>query len=437
MMTHAPARERTEATYFTVTIGGACTNLSAAVRHNPANCASPPVGLYRHVVIYDAIIVGAGPAGSAAALVAHQRGLDVAVIDKATFPRDKTCGDGLTAQALRLLRELGCDVTVLPSAQPIAHTVMTRPDGSAIALPLPNATDYSVVVPRRDLDAMLVDRVGSTGAPMFFGEGVARLDVDQHISVTTDVGRTLQARYVIAADGHYSRVRRLQQQDATRDVGEWHAVRQYFDNVHTPDLVIDFAPDLLPGYAWVFPLPNGRANVGMCVLRSDSRNGRALRDLWQTTLTREPMRAAIGAGTPAESVHAWPIPSGYQRNKLTDHRVLYVGDAAAVVDPLTGEGIAQALETGMLAAHAIADGGPNVAARYRAAVEQHIGRDHRFARALRRILGTRVGATVAFTAIDANAWTRRNFARWMFEDYPRATILTPERWSALRRRSSH
>ncbi len=105
-----------------------------------------------------------------------------------------------------------------------------------------------------------------------------------------------------------------------------------------------------------------------------------------------------------------------------------MGDAAGVVDPLTGEGIAQALETGILAGEAVATPGDDVAARYRRAVRSALGPDLRFAAALQRMLAHPVGCRTAMAAVAMSPWTRRNFARWMFEDYPRALLLTPSRW---------
>jgi flavin-dependent dehydrogenase len=111
--------------------------------------------------------------------------------------------------------------------------------------------------------------------------------------------------------------------------------------------------------------------------------------------------------------------------------VLFAGDAAGVVDPMTGEGIAQALETGALAAEAVAAGRePDaVSAQYRRSVGRALGRDLRFASALQTLLRSPLGARGAIAAAGLTPWTRRNFARWMFEDYPRALILTPDRWS--------
>jgi flavin-dependent dehydrogenase len=129
-------------------------------------------------------------------------------------------------------------------------------------------------------------------------------------------------------------------------------------------------------------------------------------------------------------MRAWPIPTRFDPSRLTAGRVLFAGDAAGVVDPMTGEGIAQAMESGALAAQSIALGGDadDVTARYRTSVEEALGADLRLAAALQRVLGTAMGTRLALSAIGASGWTRRNVARWMWEDYPRALLLTPRRW---------
>jgi flavin-dependent dehydrogenase len=143
------------------------------------------------------------------------------------------------------------------------------------------------------------------------------------------------------------------------------------------------------------------------------------------------LRDILGpAARATEPVRAWPIPTRYDPTRLSNGRVLFAGDAASVVDPMTGEGIAQALETGALAAEAVATAGePDaVSSRYRRSVERALGRDLRFASALQTLLRSTVGARGAIGAAGLTPWTRRNFARWMFEDYPRALVLTPDRW---------
>ncbi len=143
------------------------------------------------------------------------------------------------------------------------------------------------------------------------------------------------------------------------------------------------------------------------------------------------MRDILGPRAEPESPHrAWPIPSHLEPARLAHGRVLFAGDAAGVVDAMTGEGIAQALETGVLAARAaLGDDAPEAtAARYRADVDRALGRDLRFASRLQRVLAHPRGAELALRTVDLSPWTRRNFARWMFEDYPRAILFTPDRW---------
>jgi geranylgeranyl reductase family protein len=375
----------------------------------------------------DVVVIGAGPAGTAAAIAAARNGGRVVCVDKALFPRDKTCGDGLTANALRVLAALGVTNTDLAGAGPafVRETILVSPGGRRVHLPLPSDGAHAAVVSRHRLDAALVEVARRTGVDV--REGAAVIAVDQDggkVRCTFDDGFAIAAPYAVAADGHWSAVRRLLEPNAPRDLGEWHAVRQYFDGVDDERLWVIFERDLLPGYAWVFPLPGGRANVGYGVLRSKGRSGRELKDLWPDLLARPVMREILGArARAAEAVRAWPIPTRYDRARLVRGRVLFAGDAAGVVDPMTGEGIAQALESGLLAAEAIASGGD-----YRRLVHRRLGRDLKFSHFLQRILERPLGARAAIGAAGLTPWTRRNFARWMWEDYPRALLGTPDRW---------
>ena len=384
----------------------------------------------------DVLVVGAGPAGIAAALTAHARGLSTACLDRATFPRDKTCGDGLTASALRLLEELGVGVPGIASTQPVTTVVLRGPNGRIIELPLPRDGHHAVVTTRLDLDAALVDRARAVGVTVLEGQAVTGIDIARSVvTIERDDGHRPSARYVIAADGHYSSVRRLTAPEPDRDLGSWHAFRQYFSGVDDDRLWVLFEADLLPGYAWVFPLPGGRANVGFGVLRDDRTSGKQLAALWRDLLDRPALRDVLGPRAEPEAPHrAWPIPASFDPRRATAGRVLFAGDAAGVVDPMTGEGIAQALESGILAARAIADGiaeGRPVAAvdaTYRRTLDRALGRDLRLAHRLQFLLRKPASATAVLALVDATSWTRRNFARWMFEDYPRALAITPDRW---------
>jgi flavin-dependent dehydrogenase len=196
-----------------------------------------------------------------------------------------------------------------------------------------------------------------------------------------------------------------------------------------------FEPDLLPGYAWSFPLPDGRANVGFGLPRQAGRPSGEMAQVWAGLADRPALRAVLGPAAQPESPHrAWPIPARVTSSPLTaaGNRVLFAGDAARATDPMTGEGIAQALETATLAADAILAGSAEdparVAGRYRRDVARNLAPNHHLSVALSRALRHRKGARGAIRVVGATEWTRRNFARWLFEDYPRAALLTPWRW---------
>ena len=358
------------------------------------------------------------------------------VVDKATFPRDKCCGDGLTTLALRELDRLGFDPGTVPSWQSVSSAWLRSPQGRLFEVPLPTDGQFAAVAPRLDLDAALVDLARSAGAEIREGcsvTGVVR--GADHVDVEIDGLGRVRARTVIAADGMWSAVRKATGLGIEGYRGEWHAFRQYFSGVTgtaASELIVWFEPDLLPGYAWSFPLPGGRVNVGFGVLRSDGRRTRDMAALWRDLLTRPHVVEALGPSAVAEGRHtAWPIPARVDAIELATPGVLFVGDAAAATDVLTGEGIGQALLTGRLAAESVLAGGDarTLADRYRREVHADLVADHAMSRRLGRVLGSRRGAETALRIVaSSGGWGRRNFARWMFEDEPRAIALTPSRW---------
>jgi geranylgeranyl reductase family protein len=378
----------------------------------------------------DVLVVGGGPAGAAAAIRGAAAGLSVVVCDKASFPRDKTCGDGLTTTALRLLERLGLDPATVDGWVPVGEVVLRSPSGRIVELPLPTDGLYAAVAPRSTLDAALLAVAAAGGVEVRQGAALESIEMTATGVEATVGGQALRAGYVIAADGMYSTVRRLTGVDGPH-LGEWHAFRQYFTGVTDRRLWVFFEPDLLPGYAWIFPVGGGRANVGFGLPRRPGLSVRPMAGQWRDLLERPPLQEVLGGAEPEGHHRAWPIPADLGRAPLSAGRVLFTGDAAGATDPMTGEGIAQALLTGILAAEAIATGGSDPAAagqRYSAAVQHHLARDLRFAAALGRILASSRGARGAVHAAGLTPWTRRNFVRWMFEDYPRALVLTPSRW---------
>ena len=381
----------------------------------------------------DVLVVGAGPAGCAAALTAQRLGLDVLVIDKAIFPRDKCCGDGLTTLALRELEQLGFEPNI-SSWVNVEDVFLRSPAGREIRLSLPNGQgQYAAVVKRMELDAALVRLIANSGVQVQQGLAFDQIEINSRgAQVSLQDGNTVFASNVIAADGMWSPVRKALGCTPTGYRGDWHAFRQYVkaDGDRSRDLWVWFEKDLLPGYAWSFPLADGRVNLGFGVPRSNGINGKQLAAIWNGLLKRAPIREVLGNTEPEDSRTAWPIPARLPTAQLTKGPVLFVGDAATATDPMTGEGIGQALESGRLAAQAIAarNSTQNAATIYERSARTAFQLDHRFSKTLSNVLAKPILAEAALRAVDVNGWSRRNFVRWMFEDYPRASLINPKRW---------
>ncbi len=345
----------------------------------------------------DVAVVGGGPAGAAAAITLARHGRDVVLVDKARFPRDKCCGDGLTAGALRLLEQLGLDPSAIESWQTVSDVVVRSPSGHQVVFPLPAGQGvYAAVARRVDLDSALIDLARGAGVKVLDGHALvdARNEADRIVLDVDGIG-TVQARYAIGADGMWSPLRKAVGSAEPGYLGEWHAFRQYFTDVAPAaahDLFVWFEPDLLPGYAWSFPLPDGRANVGFGIQRGGKiARVQEMKKLWPELLERPHIREVLGHDARPESPHkAWPIPARIDSVELTAGRALFVGDAACATDPMTGEGIGQALLTGVLAARAIGTAGATDAMRaralYESAVAHHLDADHRMSMFLIRAL---------------------------------------------------
>lgn len=386
---------------------------------------------------FDILIVGAGPAGSAAAIQARRAGLSAAIIDKATFPRDKCCGDGLTAGALRHLEDLGLDPATVPSWRRLDSVYVAGPDHQLVTFPLPSGSgQFAAVARRRELDHELLNLARTAGAEVHEGTTITGISQSDSLVTVTAGDVVFEAKMVIAADGMWSPTRKLLGLHTEGYRGDWHGFRQYFNNVGpraANELCVWFDEDLLPGYIWSFPVAGNSANVGFGILRGSNVSVGEMKTLWPDILQRAHIREVLGPDATPEAPHrALPIPAQLQNTVLTQGRVIFVGDAATATDPMTGEGIGQALETGRLAAEAIVAAGPDDPSKATAHYERELAagmmKDHRLAGWLSSALARPSLAALSLKICALTPWTRRNFARWLFEDYPRAVLMTPKRW---------
>lgn len=395
-------------------------------------------------LVCDVLVVGAGPSGIAAALTLRAANYDVVVIDKAFFPRDKCCGDGLTTGALRILDELGFDHTTVPSWTVCSDIWLRSPSGTEMQFALPTQGQFAAIAPRIELDNALVQLAKSRDIRVLEGHEFVsvREQTSDHITIdissdaNSNKNETIQSQFVIASDGMWSPVRKSLGMSTPGYLGEWHAFRQYANNVTgsaKDRLHVWFEKDLLPGYAWSFPLQDGRVNIGFGILRGGKYSVQQMKDLWPNLLARKHIAGALGPRAVLEDRHtAWPIPARVTSAPLSSGRVLFIGDAACVTDSLTGEGIGQALLSGQLSAQAFIAGTNREASVTRSTYEQlvhhHFFADHRMSATLGSILKSSLGARAALRVANLTPWTRRNFVRWMFEDEPRAAVFTPSRW---------
>ena len=316
----------------------------------------------------DVIVVGAGPAGSSTATYLARSGLDVALLEKSQFPREKVCGDGLTPRATRQLIKLGIDTSRQAGW---LHNKGLRIYGGKqqpFLLDWPELADfpsYGLVRPRSDFDDLLARNAVASGAKLYELANVTAPIVDQHtdriVGVTTKDGRTFTAPVVVAADGNSSRLS-LGMGLSTRDdrpMGV--AVRTYYTSPRTDDDYLeswlelwDGEPgksSLLPGYGWIFGMGDGTSNVGLGILNTSSAFGNTdYRELLRRWLANTPEEWGYRDENMTTPIRGAALPMGFNRQPHYTRGLLLVGDAGGMVNPFNGEGIAYAMESADIAA---------------------------------------------------------------------------------------
>ena len=320
----------------------------------------------------DVIVVGAGPAGSTTACYLAQAGLDVLLLEKSRFPREKVCGDGLTPRGVKALVGLGISVSEQDGwVRNKGLRVIGAGKRMELLWPeLSSYPDYGLVRPRTDLDQMLARRAQQAGARLLEGVTVTGPVLDDRTGrvtgVTarpagTDDERTFTSRVVVAADGNSSRLSvamGLRKRD-DRPLGV--AVRTYYRTPRHDDDYLESWLDLwdsgrlLPGYGWIFGMGDGTSNVGLGLLNTSAAFGHTdYHSLLRRWLKGMPAEWGFTEENRTQPVRGAALPMGFNRTPHYFNGLLLVGDAGGMVNPFNGEGIAYAMESGEVLARTIA-----------------------------------------------------------------------------------
>ena len=364
--------------------------------------------------VYDVVIVGAGPSGSACAYWLAKAGWSVCLVEKKTFPREKTCGDGLTPRSVYQLQAMGLEREVARHAHRY-NGLRAFGFGATLAMNWPEHPkfpNYGYTITRFNLDGLVAEHAQTQGATLLNGVEVvdlleardasgARLKGAKGVVVKEkDTGTVadLRGRYVVVADGQNSRLGR--ELGVTRNKA-WPmgmALRGYYTSARHDEPWIDSHLDIrdpkgkvVPGYGWIFPLGDGRVNVGVGLLSTGGA--------WKGVNTTKLQEYFV-----AQTAEAWGLndetccgpatggrlPMGLALGPHVGENTLTIGDAAGAVNPFNGEGIAYGYETGRLAASVVGEAllanDPALLAHYDELLDEAYGDYYKVARAFVRVI---------------------------------------------------
>ena len=357
----------------------------------------------------DVLVVGAGPGGSAAAYHLARHGVDVTVVEKTAFPREKVCGDGLTPRSVAAMLRMGIDPEQEPGFEKVRGLrVYSRT--ATIELPWPELSTwpgYGLVMPRIDFDHLLVQRAEKAGArimerteafePLMASGWVTGARVRPADDKDAEPTR-INARFTIAADGAASRFAKPAgiRRDDSRPLGI--AARRYYRTPYHPGPWFESWLDLwegdllLPGYGWLFPVEGGRINLGAGLLNTfkDFKQVSAQR-LFNAFATMLPAEWEIDEEHAEGRVLSGPLPMSMNRVPRVVPGMLLIGDAAGAVNPFNGEGIAYAIETAEIASElvheALVKDRPGLTMSYPTVLDERYGAYFTIGRGFAKVIG--------------------------------------------------
>ena len=380
---------------------------------------------------YDLAITGGGPAGSAAAWQAAQTGARVVLLDKAEFPRDKPCGDGLTPRAVGYLQKMGLADEVAKFHR-VNRAKVFSPSEWELSFPhRPGMPDHGHVARRLELDTLLLKNAESAGAEVRQSAEVVGPIVDDDgrvTGVTLKSGERLLADAVISADGAYSPVKRALRLDSRYNGYSAIAIRAEMP-VNRPDadsldiyLKLAFQGDQLPGYGWVFPLGEGRVNIGLGYVNSYKKwqqiNATQLLGEFLATLPPEWELPPIDELKKSKGLQAWRLPMGFTAWPPWRPGVLFAGDSLGAARPVSGAGISKALQSGLAAGEcaiaALTNSGPDDFTNYAQRIKEAWGKEYRRGRYFHKLVGVPAIANTGLKVLDSinHPGFRAHFLFW-------------------------
>jgi geranylgeranyl reductase family protein len=313
----------------------------------------------------DIMIIGAGPAGASCATYLANDGFKVILVDWQKFPRDKVCGDFVSPFAINELTKLGVShLDAFKKTNIIRSAAIFINGEERINRRFPKTAEYPEfgrVIPRIILDDMILQAARKAGVKIIESARFNSFQVFENAVVSYmkqgDKDIILSSKMLIGADGSQSSVARILRNGKPDEEDLIIGVRAYFENINSPEDRADlyFSSETFPGYYWLFPTGNGGANVGVGMLyKTLPRNNRHLKELLLQLISEDTcLKSRIGDGKLQGKVAAWPLSTYNPNSVYSAERVLLIGDAAGLINPLNGEGIQYALQTGRWAAEII------------------------------------------------------------------------------------
>ena len=315
---------------------------------------------------YDVIIVGGGPGGSTCATFLGKAGHRVLLLDKAIFPRDKTCGDAISGKSMGILREMGLlsGVEGIDNSK-IYGVTFSSPEGYVVEIPFRQEENVGYCARRLVYDNLLFQN-SKQYAHTIEEFAVSELITDNGFvagvkgtDLRDKTAKEFRAKVVVGADGATSVVANKLGLDKIDEKHHCVAIRAYYKGVTgmTNNIELHFVDSIIPGYFWIFPLDNGLANVGAGLLTSDFKKKKINLKEWMfNEIKTNPLfKERFANAEQVSEVKAWNLPFGSKRRKNHGNGFVLVGDAACLIDPFTGEGIGNAMLSGKLAAQVIHD----------------------------------------------------------------------------------